>query len=137
MISYKRPHKHPMLPKDHLDYHFYDLWITTHPVAPLRPGLKQDGFVTARELVHMKNNERVKVAGVLVMIHTPPTRSGRRVMFITLEDETGLIDLVAFENVQRRWARSFLLSEFLPIEGIVKKEGPYQNAVSVVIRRVL
>ena len=126
-----------MLPKDYLDYHLFDLWITTHPVAPLRSQLRRWGVITASELPQVENNKMVKVAGVMVMIHTPPTRSGRRVMFITLEDETGLIDLVAFEDIQRRWAKSFLVSDFLLVEGTIKKEGPLNRAISIVIRRVL
>ena len=120
-----------------LDYHLFDLWISTHPLMPLRAALRRKGICSAKELSGKREGAIVKVAGMLVMIHTPPTRSGRRVMFITLEDETGLIDLVAFEDVQKRWARSLLRSELLAVEGVLKKEGRSKRAISIVIRRVL
>lgn len=120
-----------------LDYHLFDLWISTHPLMPFRAALRRKGICSAKELSGKREGAVVKVAGMLVMIHTPPTRSGRRVMFITLEDETGLIDLVAFEDVQKRWARSLLRSELLAVEGLLKREGRSKRAISIVIRRVL
>ncbi len=120
-----------------VDYHLLDLWISTHPLKPLRPALRRLGFIEAKKIPGKNDGTMVKVAGMLVMIHTPPIRSRRRVMFITLEDETGLIDLVAFEDVQRRWAKSILCSELLAVEGVVKKEGRSQKAISIIIRRIL
>ncbi len=120
-----------------LDYHLYDLWVTCHPMEILRPSLKKRGFLTRAELAAMPVNSLVKVAGRLITVHTPPTRSGKRVMFITVEDETGLIDLVAFENVQKRWAKEIFTSEILMVEGVLKKDGKNEGAVSITIRKII
>jgi DNA polymerase III alpha subunit len=44
----------------------------------------------------------VRVSGMVIIVHTPPTKSGKRVMFLTLEDETGLFDVVVFSKMGRR-----------------------------------
>ena len=119
-----------------LDFHIFDLWINGHPLEYLRPQLNAMGFLSKKDLETIPNNSMVKVAGTIVMVHTPPTRSGKRVMFITIEDETGLIDLVAFEDVQKKWAREIFTSEILAVEGILKKEGKGKRAISIVVKRI-
>ncbi len=114
-----------------------DLYCTVHPLEVLRPHLDKAGIITARGLSKVRDRARVRVSGVLVMVHTPPTRSGRRVMFVTLEDETGLVDLVVFPQVQERWAREIFTWEVLTVEGRVKKEGAGEQSVTVVVERVL
>jgi error-prone DNA polymerase len=73
----------------------------------------------------------------MVIIHTPPTKSGKRVQFITLEDETGLIDAVAFPNTQEKFARIILTSEVLAVQGRLHRQGKMGVSVSIVIERVL
>ncbi|OCC16011.1 DNA polymerase [Dissulfuribacter thermophilus] len=119
-----------------LDFHIFDLWVNGHPLEYLRPQLNALGFLSKKDLETIPNNSMVKVAGALVMVHTPPTRSGKRVMFITIEDETGLIDLVAFEDIQKKWAREIFTSEILAVEGILKKEGKGKRAMSIVVKRI-
>ena len=52
-----------------------------------------------------RKNERgqVQVAGLVICPHRPPTRSGRTVVFLTLEDEFGLADVTIFENIHKRY----------------------------------
>ncbi len=73
----------------------------------------------------------------MIMVHTPPTRSGKRVMFATLEDESGLIDFVMFPGVQRQWAKEVLTNEVLAIEGRLKREGEKGLSISIVAEKVL
>jgi error-prone DNA polymerase len=73
----------------------------------------------------------------VVIIHTPPTKSGKRVQFITLEDETGLIDAVAFPKAQEKFARVILASEILAVEGTLQRRGKGGVSVSVVIDKAL
>ena len=73
----------------------------------------------------------------MIMVHTPPTRSGKRVMFATLEDESGLIDFVMFPGVQKQWAKEVLTNEVLAIEGRLKREGEKGLSISIVAGRVL
>ena len=108
--------------------------VRSHPILPFREDLKKAGFITSRGLRWKRNGEMVKVAGRLVLIHTPPTRSGIRVMFITIEDEYGLIDLVLFPLKQQLYAEKILSSLVCLSVGRVRKLG--KRDVSVVIEEV-
>lgn len=120
-----------------LEYYTTEVNCAVHPLEVLRPALKTKNFITARELRMLPPGRLVRVAGLLIMIHTPPTRSGKRVMFVTIEDETGLLDLVVFSDAQAKWAKEMLSSEILAIEGVLKREGKCGRSVSIVCRRVL
>jgi len=106
--------------------------VRSHPLAPFREELRKAGFVTSRELRRMPNGARVKVAGRVILVHTPPTRSGVRVMFITAEDEVGLIDMVLFPSEQRAFAKEALSEPLCAFEGVVRKVG--RKDASVVIK---
>ncbi len=114
-----------------------NVYCDGHPLSVLRQYLTQDGFVTAGSLRSIPSGRRVKVAGITVIIHTPPTKSGKRVQFITLEDETGLIDAAAFPNTQEKFAKTILTSEVLAVQGRLHRQGKMGVSVSIVIERVL
>lgn len=113
---------------------FLSVNVRCHPIFPFREDLNKAGFITSRELRYRRNGERVKVAGRLVLIHTPPTRSGVRVMFTTIEDEHGLIDLVLFPLKQQLYAEKILSNLLCLLTGRVRKLG--RRDVSVVIEEV-
>ncbi len=77
--------------------------VTAHPLALLRPRLRAAGFLTSADLAGVPAGEPVKVAGIPVRPHRPPTRSGRTVVFLSLEDEHGLAEVTVFERVYRRY----------------------------------
>jgi error-prone DNA polymerase len=108
-----------------------------HPLSVLRPRLAADGIVTAKDLRRLPSGCRVRITGVLIIMHTPPTRSGKRVMFITMEDETGLVDLVMFPKVQAHAARQILTSEVITVEGMLQREGKDGRSISITVERVI
>lgn len=108
-----------------------------HPLAALRPRLASAGILTARDLRRIPSGTRVTVTGLLIIVHTPPTRSGRRVMFITMEDETGLLDVVMFPNTQTRNARAFLTSEIVTLQGKLHRVGKDGISKSIILERVI
>ena len=108
-----------------------------HPLAVLRNWLSEQGVVTARQLRNMPGGRRVRVSGLLVIVHTPPTKSGKRVMFLTLEDETGLWDAVAFSRVRKDFARVIYTSELLTIEGRLQRQGGYGLSISIILEKVI
>ena len=108
-----------------------------HPLAVLRPRLAAEGVVTARDLRRIPSGSNVKVTGILVIVHTPPTKSGKRVIFITMEDETGLIDVVVFPNAQVNYARSVWTSEVLTVEGQLHRQGKNGRSISIVMKKVV
>jgi error-prone DNA polymerase len=72
----------------------------------------------------------VRVAGIKVVQHTPPTRSGQRVIFLTLEDASGLIDMVVFESAQKNYAKTIFEGWLLLVEGRITKRGKVSLVVS-------
>lgn len=112
---------------------FLTVNVRAHPLEPFRPVLAQRGFVTSRDLKRKPEGAWVKTAGRIVLVNTPPTRSGSRVIFITAEDEFGLIDMVLFPKFQKTYARTILSTPLSAFEGRVKRHG---RAVSLVLYRV-
>lgn len=108
-----------------------------HPLAGLRYWLAAHGVVTARDLRRIPSGSRVVVTGILVIMHTPPTKSGKRVMFITMEDETGLLDVVVFPKAQTHFARHILTSEVLTVEGRLQRQGQNGLSISIVMERLI
>lgn len=104
-----------------------------HILAPFREDLEKCGFITSATLKWKDDGSRIKTAGRVIIIHTPPTRSGKRVMFITLEDEEGLVDLTVFENVQAQYAKKIMANAVLLVEGVLNRSG--LRGVSIVARR--
>jgi DNA polymerase III alpha subunit len=113
------------------------VFCRTHPLAVLRPELNTQGIVTARKLRGLSSGRKVRVSGLLVIAHTPPTKSGNRVMFLTMEDETGLWDAVVFPKAQKDYARVIYTSELLTLEGKLQRRGSYGLAISVIVEQVI
>ncbi len=109
-----------------------NVFCHAHPLAAIRPILKKRGILKAVDLWRMQTDDIVRLTGLLIICHTPPTKSGKRVMFLTLEDETGLLDVVAFENVQKQFARTGLTSQVLTIQGKLQRRGVHGKAISVI-----
>jgi error-prone DNA polymerase len=74
------------------DYAKLGLSVNDHPMRHLRVRMKKRGVVTSHELFHLRHGSEVKVAGLVLSRQRPMTASG--VVFITLEDETGMINLI-------------------------------------------
>jgi len=108
-----------------------------HPLEVLRSKLAAQGIVTAMNLRRIPSGRRVRITGILVIVHTPPTKSGKRVMFITMEDETGLMDVVAFPKAQAGFARDILTSEVLTVEGRLQRQGKDGLSISIIMEKVI
>ncbi|MEO3811866.1 DNA polymerase III subunit alpha [Sphaerisporangium sp. B11E5] len=81
------------------------------------------GVVRSRELLTMRNGAEILVAGVKVATQTPAVRSGQRVIFTTLDDSTGPVDLTFFESVQGHCAATVFSSWLLVAKGVVRRVG--------------
>ncbi|MGI8532926.1 MAG: DNA polymerase III subunit alpha, partial [Geodermatophilaceae bacterium] len=81
------------------------------------------GVVRARDLLGCRSKAEILVAGVKVATQTPPVRSGRRVVFVTLDDSTGPVDATFFEDVQGPYAMTVFHSWLLVIRGVVRRTG--------------
>jgi error-prone DNA polymerase len=101
-----------------------------HLMAGHRAFLDELGVVSARRLREAGHGETVLVAGAKVATQTPPIRSGRRVIFATLDDTTGLVDLAFFDDSHAACAHTVFHSWLLLVRGTVQRRGP--RALSVV-----
>jgi error-prone DNA polymerase len=82
------------------------------------------GTTRSDELLHRRSRSELLVAGVKVATQTPPIRSGRRVVFLTLDDATGPVDATFFEDAQGPYAATLFHSWLLVVRGILRRTGP-------------
>jgi error-prone DNA polymerase len=95
-----------------------------HVIDFYRPFLAAIGAVPAGELLTCRSGAEVLVAGVKVATQTPPIRSGRRVVFVTLDDGSGCTDSTFFEDAQGPYAATVFHSWLLVIRGVLRRTGP-------------
>ncbi|MCS0638332.1 DNA polymerase III subunit alpha [Streptomyces sp. LP05-1] len=91
--------------------------------------LDELGVLTARRLNTARDGQTVLVAGSKVATQTPPVRSGRRVVFTTLDDGTGLVDLAFFEDSHEACAHTVFHSWLLLVRGTLQRRGPRSFSV--------
>ncbi len=95
-----------------------------HVLAGYVPFMDALGVTRARDLLCRRTRSEVLVAGVKVATQTPPVRSGRRVVFVTLDDATGALDATFFEDAQVGYASTLFNSWLLVLRGITRRTGP-------------
>ncbi|MFE6411538.1 DNA polymerase III subunit alpha [Streptomyces sp. NPDC057837] len=100
-----------------------------HLMDDHRQFLDELGVVSARRLREVRNGETVLVAGAKAATQTPPIRSGRRVIFSTLDDGTGLVDLAFFDDSHDACAHTVFHSWLLLVRGVVQRRGPRSFSV--------
>ncbi|WP_055714478.1 DNA polymerase III subunit alpha [Streptomyces torulosus] len=94
-----------------------------------RTFLDELGVVSARRLREARHGETVLVAGAKAATQTPPIRSGKRVVFTTLDDGTGLVDLAFFDDSHAACAHTVFHSWLLLVRGVVQRRGPRSLSV--------
>ncbi|MGW2048182.1 DNA polymerase III subunit alpha [Streptomyces sp. NPDC001858] len=94
-----------------------------------RAFLDELGVVSARRLRDARHGETVLVAGAKAATQTPPVRSGKRVIFSTLDDGTGLVDLAFFDDSHDACAHTVFHSWLLLVRGVVQRRGPRSLSV--------
>jgi len=81
------------------------------------------GVVRSADLRRRRGDEWVMVAGVKVASQTPAVRSGQRIIFLTLDDASGPVDVTVFERVQERCARTVFHGFLLAVWGRLRRTG--------------
>jgi error-prone DNA polymerase len=107
---------------------------TRHVISFFEPLLRDLGVVRAADLRRCRGNERVMVAGVKVASQTPAIRSGQRIIFLTLDDATGPIEVTVFESVQPKVARTVFHAYAMAVWGMLRRTGV--NGVSIIAEDV-
>src|SRR5918999_1241174 len=81
------------------------------------------GVIRSGDLRRCRGDSRVMVAGVKVASQTPAVRSGQRIIFLTLDDATGPVDITVFQRVQERCARTVFHGFLLAVWGRLRRTG--------------
>ncbi|HEV2188528.1 MAG TPA: error-prone DNA polymerase [Stellaceae bacterium] len=102
------------------DYRSTSLSLKRHPLAFLRAELAEDGIVTAAALATLPIERRVAVAGLVLIRQRPGSAKG--VIFITLEDETGIANLIIWPPILERFRRTVLGATLLYCRGRLQRE---------------
>ena len=97
---------------------------SAHIIDFYAPMLQALGVTRSSRLLGQRSRAELWVAGVKVATQTPPVRSGRRVVFLTLDDSTGPVDATFFEDVQGPYAATVFHSWMLLVRGILRRTGP-------------
>jgi error-prone DNA polymerase len=98
--------------------------VTRHVIDFYEPFMAAMGITRSRDLLDCRSRQEILVAGVKVATQTPPIRSGRRVVFVTLDDASGPVDATFFEDAQIGYASTVFHSWLLVIRGFVRRTGP-------------
>ena len=95
-----------------------------HVLESYAPMLSSLRIARSRDLLAHRSGRELFVAGVKVATQTPPVRSGRRVVFVTLDDATGPVDATFFEDAQGPYATTVFHSWLLLVRGVLRRTGP-------------
>lgn len=102
--------------------------VCCHLMAYYREELRRHRVLSTAEARAMATGAVINVAGLTIRPHRPPTRSGRTVVFFSLEDEHGMLDITTFEDVYQRYGKVIYTEPALIVKGRVERRG---NAVSL------
>jgi error-prone DNA polymerase len=97
--------------------------ITHHMLEFYAPFLNAIGAVKSSDLLSLRSHSEVLVAGVKVAMQTPPVRSGRRVIFLTLDDGYGCTDSTFFSDAQEGFASTLYSTSLLLVRGTTRRTG--------------
>jgi error-prone DNA polymerase len=103
------------------DYASLRLSLKAHPLALLRATLERERVVAASRLVDHYDGARLTVAGLVLVRQRPGTASG--VVFVTLEDETGIVNLIVWPQVFERYRQALLGARLMAARGRLQREG--------------
>jgi error-prone DNA polymerase len=99
-----------------------------HPLAPLRGELAARGLPTARDLQRARDGSRARYAGLVICRQQPATAGGA--VFMTLEDETGFVNLILWKDVFAKHRVLAKTSSFLGVDGRIQSESGVVNLVA-------
>jgi len=114
------------------DYQTTGLSLRQHPLALVREILARQKILTAAEMMKLPHGRFVRVAGLVLIRQRPGTASG--IVFITLEDETGIVNLIVRPKVYDRFRPAARQAALLQCDGCVERQG---QVVHVMVRRLI
>jgi len=103
------------------------LHLSAHPLDFLASG---NGITRMEDLPKVATGQRVQILGSVIGYQSPPTRKGKRVVYIVMEDGTGLADVTVFSNVQEKCGHVLFQESWLKVKGKIQRRGP--KALSII-----
>ena len=132
--SVERYEAAPLLPKPTegqnivADYQSTGLTLERHPMHLLRDRLNRYSYCLAEQLPGLHTGQAISVAGLVITKQRPGTASG--VTFVTLEDETGHMNLIVWKQVADRHRAALLNAKLMGVRGEVQIEGPVIHVIA-------
>lgn len=110
------------------DYSHTGLTLRAHPVSFLRKDLDRKGIVTCAEAMGQRDGRWLWTAGLVLVRQRPGSAKG--VMFLTLEDETGIVNAVVWPSLFERQRRVLMTASMMAINGRIQREGEVVHLVA-------
>jgi len=88
-----------------------------------------NGFTKMKDLSSIASGETVRIIGSVIRYQTPPTRNGNRVVYVIMEDGTGVADVTVFSDVQEKCGHVLFREGWLIVEGKVQRRGPKATSI--------
>lgn len=115
------------------DYQTIRLSLKAHPMRFLRDQYAAQKFITAEQLRTLGDGKRLSIAGLVLIRQRPGSAKG--VVFVTIEDETGVANLVVWPDVFEKQRKIVMGARLIAVNGIIQRD-PDSNVIHVVARRL-
>jgi error-prone DNA polymerase len=134
--SEAEPAQLPAMPlSEHVvnDYQTIRLSLKAHPMSFLREHYARQKFITAEQLKNIRDGKRLSIAGLVLIRQRPGSAKG--VVFITIEDETGVANLVVWPDVFEKQRKIVMGARLMAVQGIVQRDED-DGVIHVVARHL-
>jgi error-prone DNA polymerase len=120
----------PASEKDDLkaDYAATGLTLGRHPIALIRKVLRERKVITAQQLPQLKHGTFTRACGLITMRQRPMTANGT--IFLTLEDETGHVNVVIWQRLWERQRSIILNASLIAVDGIMESDGEVYHLIA-------
>jgi error-prone DNA polymerase len=120
--------------RERMEWEVLSLNVSFHPLAPYRTVLRELGVTPSEEVKELLHGSRARAAGLFEVLQCPPTKSGRPVWFLLIEDEHGLLQATIFRSVYERFGDLLHHRGAFLLEGRVEQDR--RKGFSFVVERI-
>ena len=113
------------------DYQTLRLSLKAHPMSFLRASMTRQGYLPAAGLAQARNGQKLRLAGIVLIRQRPGTAKG--VCFVTLEDETGVANLVVWPKVMAEFRKAVMTARLMEVRGHVQRDADVIHVVAAEI----
>ena len=110
------------------DYRAIRLSLKSHPMALLRDGFRRQNMLRCGDLPDQKNGSRIQIAGLVLIRQRPGSAKG--VIFVTLEDESGVANLIVWPHVLERYRPAILGARVMGVKGKMQRQDKVIHVVA-------